>query len=231
MVRLEEGVEDLRRRVFGGSRDLDQEEWSEARLLDLRKAYARVNKPALWMLLSRYGLGENMIRVIKGLHETTSYKVRGKEEVSGEGLHERGFREGWYNSAVLFNIHHILRIHVIACTTSVVDLPFLKPAWFSSSSFRCSAHRQTRFTITLPSTQLHILNKHTPLILFTWSLALFLCKGTMAHTFTNSSHSFALTTNILCTISITLPCIPSHAFLITRFSPYPAQALTHVSLL
>ena len=31
-----------------------------------------------------------MIRLIKGLHETTSYKVRGKEGVSGEWLPERG---------------------------------------------------------------------------------------------------------------------------------------------
>ena len=84
MVRLEEDVEDFRMRVLGGSRDLDQGEWPEARLLDLRKAYPRVNKPALWMLLERYGLGENMIRVIRGLHETTRYKVRGKERVTGE---------------------------------------------------------------------------------------------------------------------------------------------------
>ena len=71
MVRLEEDVEDLRSRVLGVCRDLDQGEWPEARLLDLRKAYFRVNKPALWMLLNRYGLGENMIRVIKGLREST----------------------------------------------------------------------------------------------------------------------------------------------------------------
>ena len=106
MVRLEEGVEDLRWRVQGGSRDLDQGEWPEARLLDLRKAYPRVNKPALWMLLERYGLGENMIRVVRGLHETTRYKVRGKEGVSGEWLPERGLREGCSTSPVLFNIYH-----------------------------------------------------------------------------------------------------------------------------
>ena len=99
MVRLEEDVEDLRRRVLGDSKDLDQGEW-----LDLRKAYPKVNKPALWMLLDRYGLGENMMRVIKGLHETTSYKVRGMEGVSGEWLPERGLWEGCSTSPVLFNI-------------------------------------------------------------------------------------------------------------------------------
>ena len=102
MFRLEEGVEDLRRTVLGGSRDLDQGEWPEAWLLDLRKVYPRVNKPALRMLLNRYGLGENMTRRIKGLHETTSYKVRGKEGVSGEWLPERGLREGYSTSPVLF---------------------------------------------------------------------------------------------------------------------------------
>ena len=47
MVRLEEDVEDLRRRVLGGSRDLDQGKWPEARLLDQRKAYLRVNSSRL----------------------------------------------------------------------------------------------------------------------------------------------------------------------------------------
>ena len=46
-----------------------------------------------------------MIRVIRGLHETTSYKVRGKEGVSGEWLPERGLREGCSTSPVLFNIY------------------------------------------------------------------------------------------------------------------------------
>ena len=92
--------------MLGGSRDQDQEEWPEAQLLDLRKAYPRVKNPALWMLLSRYGLGENMIRVIKSLHETITYKARGKEGVSGEWLPEKGLREGCSTSPILFNVYH-----------------------------------------------------------------------------------------------------------------------------
>ena len=64
------------------------------------------NKITKLNLLERYGLGENMIRVIRGLHETTSYKVRGKEGVSGEWLLKRGLREGCSTSPVLFNIYH-----------------------------------------------------------------------------------------------------------------------------
>ena len=47
-----------------------------------------------------------MIRVVRGLYETTSYKVRGKEGVSGEWLPERGLKEGCSTSHVLFNIYH-----------------------------------------------------------------------------------------------------------------------------
>ena len=106
MVRLEEDVEDVRRSVLGGSRDLDHDEWLEAWLLDLIKEYPRVNKQGLWMLLGRYWLRENMIGVIKGLHETTSYKLSEKEGVSGEWLPERGLREECSTSPVLFNIYH-----------------------------------------------------------------------------------------------------------------------------
>ena len=49
VVRMEENVEDCKRRV-------NEYEWPVARLLDLRKAYQRVSKPALWMLLERHGM-------------------------------------------------------------------------------------------------------------------------------------------------------------------------------
>ena len=54
MMRLQEDACDLRKRGGGGR---EQEQWvPSARLLDLRKAYPRVNKPVLWRLLKRCGL-------------------------------------------------------------------------------------------------------------------------------------------------------------------------------
>ena len=59
VVRMEEDVEDCKRRV----NDVNEYEWPVARLLDLRKAYPRVSKPALWMLLERYGMNGNAWKV------------------------------------------------------------------------------------------------------------------------------------------------------------------------
>ena len=48
MVRMQEDVEDRRRRVDVSERLLGEREWSEARHLYLRKALLRVNKSGLW---------------------------------------------------------------------------------------------------------------------------------------------------------------------------------------
>ena len=85
---------------------VEEEVMPTARLLDLRKAYPRVNKPALWRLLKRYGLGGNFLRVLQDLHESTTYKVRGKAGDSDTWVPARGLREGCPSSPVLFNIFH-----------------------------------------------------------------------------------------------------------------------------
>ena len=51
MVRVWEDVSDLRRRMEGSV--VEEGKMPTATLLDLRKAYPRVNKPALWRLLKR----------------------------------------------------------------------------------------------------------------------------------------------------------------------------------
>ena len=100
---------DYRRRV--GDREVDvrrEEGWPTARLLDLKKAYPRVSKPALWGLLERYGLRGRALEAIVGLHETTEYQVRGRgREGFSEGwVPARGLREGCATSPVLFNVFH-----------------------------------------------------------------------------------------------------------------------------
>ena len=54
MVRLKEDAEDLEARR--GEAEVEDKDVLVARLLDLKKAYPRVSKPALWKILERYGL-------------------------------------------------------------------------------------------------------------------------------------------------------------------------------
>ena len=104
MVRLKEDAEDLEKRREGEV--VEEKDVLVARLLDLKKAYPRVNKPALWMLLKKYGLDGNFLRALQNLQETTEYRVRGKAGLSEEWVPKRGFREGCPSSPPLFNIFH-----------------------------------------------------------------------------------------------------------------------------
>ena len=106
MVRIEEDVSDMKRRVQEYGRVMDEDEWPVARLLDLRKAYPRVNRPALWSLLERYGLNGECMNVIVDLHESTEYKVRANDGMSEAWMPVRGLREGCSTSPVLFNVYH-----------------------------------------------------------------------------------------------------------------------------
>ena len=77
-----------------------------ATLLDITKAYPRVNRPLLWYILGRLGLGGRSLRLIRGFHETTFYRVKGKKEVSCNWTTKRGLREGCHTTPVLFNLYH-----------------------------------------------------------------------------------------------------------------------------
>ena len=106
MVRIQEDTCDLKRRLDKEGREIPAGEEPVARLLDLRKAYPRVNRPALWGILQKYGIGERALRILQDLHESTMYKVRGKEGESEAWVPARGLREGCPSSPILFNVYH-----------------------------------------------------------------------------------------------------------------------------
>ena len=106
MFRIQEDTEDLEKRIDAAGEQFPEEERPTARLLDLKKAYPRVNKYALWAILERYGLKGNFLKTIQNLHETTVYKVQTREGESKTWLQERGLREGCPSSPILFNIFH-----------------------------------------------------------------------------------------------------------------------------
>ena len=106
-VRMKDDADDYVKRVGRMGGDIREEnDRMVERLLDLEKAYPRVSKPALWMLLERYGLKGKMLETLVDLHSTTEYKVRGKEGMSSAWVPARGLREGCSTFHILFNIYH-----------------------------------------------------------------------------------------------------------------------------
>ena len=138
MVRIQEDVVDCKRRVneYAREEQMGEDEWPSARLLDLRKAYPRVSKPALWKLLERYGLKGRMLETVMDLHETTEYKVRGREGMSEAWLPARGLREGCSTSPILFNVYHqaVMRL-AEERRDEVSDRPGVEWRWIPGSSF------------------------------------------------------------------------------------------------
>ena len=74
IVRMKEDANDYTKRLRRMGGDAREEnDRMVARLLDLEKAYQRVGKFALWILLERYGLKGRMVEALVYLHETTEY--------------------------------------------------------------------------------------------------------------------------------------------------------------
>ena len=65
MMRIQEDVVNCKRRVNDGVNYMNEDKWPCSRLLDMRKAYPRVSKPALWSLLENYGMKGQCFNVWK----------------------------------------------------------------------------------------------------------------------------------------------------------------------
>ena len=105
-LRFQEYSIDLRKRIIRAGEEIDEDKMPAARLLDLKKAYPRVNRPTLWAILKKYGMGEKCLKVLQAVHEHTSYHVKLKDGTSEPWIPLRGLREGCTTSPPLFNVYH-----------------------------------------------------------------------------------------------------------------------------
>jgi len=111
-IRINEEMDNIKRNRVSLGRDRQEMDDPVAVLTDITKAYPRVNRIMLWHMLDMWGMKEKMKRVLRGIHEGTEYRVRGREGNSSEWIPRRGLREGCATSPVLFNIYHsnVIRI-------------------------------------------------------------------------------------------------------------------------
>ena len=86
---FEKDVADIHKRRILASEDPSSEGEPEPTLMDLSKSDPRVNKLALWDILTRYGLRGKFMDNSMDLHETTQFKLRGREVDSSTWRQER----------------------------------------------------------------------------------------------------------------------------------------------
>ena len=104
IIRVNEEVQ----RVIGvgsGRQNTDRDH-PVAVLMDITKAYPRVNRNILWHVLRKLGMKDVMLKTLQNLHERTEYKVKGRVSMSEAWEPQRGLREGCATSPILFNIYH-----------------------------------------------------------------------------------------------------------------------------
>ena len=75
-------------------------------LMDIAKAYLRVNRNILWHVQRKLGMKHVMLKTLQNLHERTEYKVKGRPSMSEAWEPQRGLREGCATSPISFNIYH-----------------------------------------------------------------------------------------------------------------------------
>ena len=82
---------------------------------DIVRAYTRVHRCALWLLLQRLGVPSSFLNVLKALHDRTQFQVFIHNGYSTPWLTDPGLREGCPSSPVLFNIFHTFVLRTFRC--------------------------------------------------------------------------------------------------------------------
>ena len=125
--------EETRKTVTDKKKDKDP----VATLLDITKAYPRVNRLALWRILAKVGMGPKMRRTLEGIHEKTEFRVEFWIPV-------RRLREGCATSPTLFNIYHAKVMKRTAQEREIHADAKKKSGFLGCSAWGTPCHRGTR---------------------------------------------------------------------------------------
>ena len=72
--------------------------------IDLKKAYDNVDRDLMWEIMLRYGIPENIVRVIQGLHDGAEAIVQVGRDIAEAFETTNGLKQGSVLSPMLFNI-------------------------------------------------------------------------------------------------------------------------------
>ena len=103
-------------------------------LIDIQNAYPRVQRESAWIIFSRLGMPPNTIRLLRGLHDHTTYQCRGRQGMSDPYEQLTGFREGCCTSLILYSLFHTSRGHYLTSTRNAKTLLESAPCLVSLST-------------------------------------------------------------------------------------------------
>jgi hypothetical protein len=124
--------------------------------IDLTKAYDRVDRDTLWLILGRYGVTPKLLMIIKNLHVGAMAKVRLKSDTGEDIFSEmfellRGLKQRSVFAPLLFNIFFgaIIRAFCSKCMKSDVFLGVNLGYDFSKNMVKCfTADNKSSWTNT-----------------------------------------------------------------------------------
>lgn len=87
----------------------DDHDWKDLlvlTLIDITKAYTRVQRLAAWKVFKRLGMPNSLLKVLRGLHEYIGFTNVVEGRASRMTTQATGFREGCCTSPILYSIYH-----------------------------------------------------------------------------------------------------------------------------
>lgn len=117
---------------------------------DLEKAYDSVPRTAMWSVLSRFGVPEPFVDMIKALHDGMSAKVIHQSNLSAPFPITCGLKQGCVLAPTLFSLYLAAMIHEIPHNNPGVEIKYR----FDGGIFKLARLKSRRLTNTIKVTEL-----------------------------------------------------------------------------
>ncbi|KAK3874528.1 hypothetical protein Pcinc_020546 [Petrolisthes cinctipes] len=113
---------------------------------DLRKAYDKVPRPAMWAVLARFGCPSDFVTLVRDLHDGMVGRVCHQSSLSGPFSINGDLKQGCVLATTCFSLYTAAMLNEIPPDTPTIDLQFRMDGGVFNLA-RLSAKRKTTKTL------------------------------------------------------------------------------------